>query len=295
MYVCFWSSKMILKDKSDDAIPCLIPPSSHPLGPVWTSSFGVKLTEPIFTRPLSVHFPPQPSTTHIHAYTHIPMHVHTHIHHADTPHTCIHTHTPCTHSLACRHGHTHTHVCMHTCVHTRWPPTPNIFAPATLCSFPEPTKELCTIVWIFPRSETRSSPPTFLPFTPACLMRLSSRPSSKLPSPRKPLRALPIGRQAALPVQHGPVITCGPQLVCKQASLLGWINVKMPLWFRQDLGYTQAKSLGAHLGHSPPRAQHFSPSLKSYWFYPQPATSAPYICHANLNLYDLVNKCFLPI
>ena len=222
--------------------PCLKAPSSHLLGPVWTSSFGVKLTEPIFTGPL-----PSPTLQHTHPCIcqHTPIHAHTHTH-------------PCTHILACRHGHTHTPMYACTSVHTR-PPTPKIFAPATLCCFPEPTKELCTIMQTFPRSETHSSPPTFLPITPACLIRLSSRPSSKLPSPRKQPRALPTGRQAALPVQHGPVIACGPQLACKQASLLGWINVKMLLWFRQDLGYTQAKSLGAHPGHSLPHPHHFSP------------------------------------
>ena len=58
---------------------------------------------------------PQPSTTHIHAYTHIPMHVHTHIHHADTPHTCIHTHTPHAHTVL--HAGMDTHTRMYACTH----------------------------------------------------------------------------------------------------------------------------------------------------------------------------------
>ena len=92
-------------------LPCLKPPSSHLLGPVWTSSFGVKLTEPIFTGPLSVHFPSQPSTTHNHAYTHIPMHVHTYIHHVHPPYMHTHTHPIRTHS--CMQTWKPTHPCMH--------------------------------------------------------------------------------------------------------------------------------------------------------------------------------------
>ena len=95
-------------------LPCLKSPSSHLLGPVWTSSFGVKRTEPIFTGPLSVHFPSQPSTTHNHAYTHIPMHVHTYIHHVHPP---IHAYTHTSHTHTFLHANMETHTPMYACIH----------------------------------------------------------------------------------------------------------------------------------------------------------------------------------